>query len=46
MTGIGRLYTQDFKKLKRDGNLALIISISQTIKNGLSLLGIETVKKI
>jgi len=27
MTGIGRLYTQDFKKLKRDGNLALIISI-------------------
>lgn len=31
MSGIGPLYTRDFKELKRSGNLALIISIISLI---------------
>ncbi len=31
MSTIGRLYTQDFKELKRSGDLALTISITSLI---------------
>ena len=38
MTTIGRIYTQNFKELKKSGNLALFVSIVSLIISVVALL--------